>query len=80
MAATAASDTLVTLPGSSKTNLTTDKKKKVKKSKVPKLVFSSCYTVYPIVKKVGRLLGFRVIKDDIQLVPPAPGTDEYLIR
>ena len=38
------------------------------------------YTVYPTIKKVAKELGFRVRTDDIQLMVPAPGTDEYYIR
>ena len=38
------------------------------------------YTVYPIIKKVAKQLNYRVRTDDIQLVPPAPGTDEYYLR
>jgi len=38
------------------------------------------YTVYPTIKKVAKSLGFRVRTDDIQLMVPAVGTDEYYIR
>lgn len=44
---------------------------------MPKLIFNLMYTVYPLIKKVAKELGYRVRTDDIQLVPPAPGTDEY---
>ena len=47
---------------------------------MPKLIFNLMYTVYPLIKKVAKELGFRVRTDDIQLVPPAPGTDEYFLR
>lgn len=60
---------------------TIEKKKRQKKNnKVPKLLFNLYYTVYPIVKKVAKQINFRVRCDDIQLVPPAPDTEEYFLR
>jgi len=47
---------------------------------MPKLIFNLMYTVYPIIKKVAKTIGYRVRTDDIQLMPPAPGTDEYYLR
>ena len=47
---------------------------------MPKLVFNLMYTFYPLIKKIAKECGFRVKTDDINLVPPAPGTDEYFLR
>lgn len=47
---------------------------------MPKLIFNLMYTVYPIIKKVAKSLNFRPRTDDIQLVPPPPGTEEYFLR
>lgn len=47
---------------------------------MPRLVFNLMYTQYPIIKKVAKSLNFRARTDDIQLVPPPPGTEEYYLR
>ena len=59
---------------------TGEKKKKVKKAKLPKLIFNLYYTVYPIIKRVAKEQGFRVRTDDVQLVPPPLGSEEYYLR
>ena len=59
---------------------TLEKKKRARKAKMPKLIFNLYYTVYPIIKQVAKELGFRVRTDDIMLVPPAPGSEEYYLR
>lgn len=38
------------------------------------------YTVYPLVKRVAKQLNFRTRTDDIQLIEPARGSEEYIIR
>ena len=64
----------------SKAGIAIEKKKKPKKNKEPKLIFSLLYTVYPLVKSVAKELGFRVRTDDTQLMPPPPGSEEYYLR
>ena len=59
---------------------TVEATRKKKKTKTNKLIFNLMYTVYPIIKKIARYMNFRVRTDDIQLIPPAFGTDEYYLR
>ena len=44
---------------------TIERKKKQRKQKMPKLIFNLMYTVYPLIKKVAKELGYRVRTDDI---------------
>ena len=57
----------------------TTKKSKCK-SRQNKLIFNLYYTCYPVIKKIAKECGFRARTDDIMLLPPAPGTDEYYLR